>query len=274
MVLRAATKEKLEAFLQRHWTTHEEGGYLDFQTIIPMPAELEGTQSPSDMIELPYLISQMDEEAIIEELRKPSSFMDRRTLTRFNATITIAHFIREDGDQWEDVRAHAEALKDIELAAKLKEYAASDMEKLEQGRVYCENREKFGYSNWYDWRNANWNTKWGAYSCSHSEITKYDGDLATEGWSLEIKFDTAWSPPEPIFGWLASEWEEIDFTVEAIDEGFNFSYEGRSDAGSVHFDGDASDFDPEYDEEDQAMYDRVYGEGSWAQYVADMAEYA
>ena len=42
---------------------------------------------------------------------------------------------------------------------------------------------------WYDWRLANWDTKWDAYDV---EVTDSDPE------NLEIEFNTAWSPPEAI----------------------------------------------------------------------------
>jgi len=51
---------------------------------------------------------------------------------------------------------------------------------------------------WYDWRCTNWGTKWGACEI---EITQDDEDF------LEITFNTAWSPPEPIVEALRSKYE-------------------------------------------------------------------
>ena len=51
---------------------------------------------------------------------------------------------------------------------------------------------------WYDWRNRYWGTKWGACDI---EITQDDEDF------LEITFNTAWSPPEPIVEVLRSKYE-------------------------------------------------------------------
>ena len=51
---------------------------------------------------------------------------------------------------------------------------------------------------WYDWRNQNWGTKWPACDI---EITQDDSDF------LEITFNTAWSPPEPIVHALRSKYE-------------------------------------------------------------------
>ena len=42
---------------------------------------------------------------------------------------------------------------------------------------------------WYDWRLQNWDTKWDAY-----DVYVTDDDPE----SLEIEFNTAWSPPEAI----------------------------------------------------------------------------
>ena len=51
---------------------------------------------------------------------------------------------------------------------------------------------------WYDWRCTNWGTKWGACEI---EINQDDEDF------LEITFNTAWSPPEPIVNELRSRYE-------------------------------------------------------------------
>ena len=42
---------------------------------------------------------------------------------------------------------------------------------------------------WYDWRVINWDTKWDAY-----DVVVTDDDPE----SLEVEFNTAWSPPEAI----------------------------------------------------------------------------
>jgi len=51
---------------------------------------------------------------------------------------------------------------------------------------------------WYDWRCTNWGTKWGACEV---KVTEEDEDF------LEITFNTAWSPPEPIVEALRSKYE-------------------------------------------------------------------
>jgi len=51
-----------------------------------------------------------------------------------------------------------------------------------------QNHMECGYMYWYDWRQDNWDTKWGAYDCS-----KHDVSAGT------ISFDTAWSTPYKVF---------------------------------------------------------------------------
>jgi len=64
------------------------------------------------------------------------------------------------------------------------------------------NIEKHGYPTWYEFANAKWGTKWDA--CEPTHQVNEDG-------SVTIWFDTAWSPPMPIYEKL----EEMGFEVEA-----------------------------------------------------------
>ena len=64
------------------------------------------------------------------------------------------------------------------------------------------NIEKHGFPTWYEFANAKWGTKWEA-----CELT-YEAD---KGGIVTIWFDTAWSPPMPIYAAL----EAMGFEVEA-----------------------------------------------------------
>ena len=52
---------------------------------------------------------------------------------------------------------------------------------------------------WYDWRVQNWDTKWDAY-----DVVVTDDDPE----SVEIEFNTAWSPPEAICHALREKYED------------------------------------------------------------------
>ena len=47
-------------------------------------------------------------------------------------------------------------------------------------------------TDWYNWRNTNWGTKWNAYEVEINWDEEYKE-------CIEINFQTAWSPPEPIY---------------------------------------------------------------------------
>ena len=53
---------------------------------------------------------------------------------------------------------------------------------------------------WYDWRLANWDTKWDAY-----DLTVEDEDPD----QLEVTFNTAWSPPEAICHQIREDYPDV-----------------------------------------------------------------
>lgn len=66
-----------------------------------------------------------------------------------------------------------------------------------------------GFPDWYDWACAKWGTKWNA---SEAEITdNYDG-------YAEIRFTTAWAPPEGIFEELERKFPDLDLSLNYKNE--------------------------------------------------------
>ena len=53
---------------------------------------------------------------------------------------------------------------------------------------------------WYDWRLANWDTKWDAY-----DVNVVDDDPEC----TEIEFNTAWSPPEAICSAIREQYPDV-----------------------------------------------------------------
>lgn len=79
-------------------------------------------------------------------------------------------------------------------------------------------RKKYGTDSWYEWNCDNWGTKWDA-----SEIIM-ERESPTE---LSVKFQTAWSPPEPIFMKLVEKYNvriEGEFETEGYEETYNETY--------------------------------------------------
>lgn len=113
----------------------------------------------------------------------------------------------------------------------------------EEGEVYqairTENVTKYGYKSWYDWRIANWGTKWDV-----------DGDIIHEDEnSCEVVFDSAWSPPIEAYRSL----EEKGFSVRALyyEPGCDFAGLYDTESGEYNLSVEAaliSDIGPELDE--------------------------
>lgn len=68
--------------------------------------------------------------------------------------------------------------------------------------VYQANIEQFGYRSWYDFAAGEWGTKWDV-----GQEVQHERD----GNTLNLSFDTAWSPPVPVF----AKWVDLGFEVEA-----------------------------------------------------------
>lgn len=102
--------------------------------------------------------------------------------------------------------------------------------------------ENHGARSWYEWNIANWGTKWGAYS--FSVVSDAPG-------ALDLKFDTAWAFPEPIFRKLMELYPSLTFAIDCFDEGWNF-------AGTGAF-GPVGNCTYQQEKATDELYERVYG---------------
>jgi len=78
---------------------------------------------------------------------------------------------------------------------------------LEEAQKALDNERLYGVRDWYGWSTANWGTKWNAYN----QEVREDGD---------IKFETAWSTPEPVFAALSIKYPDAEIRVRFADEDF------------------------------------------------------
>lgn len=115
---------------------------------------------------------------------------------------------------------------------------------VEKARTAIRAYEECGHASWYSWAISTWGTKWNAYSF---EL------IAEEDGLLEFSFDTAWSPPEPVFAALAGrpECADLEISIRGFDEGWLFAYRGDIADGC---------YDSEGVEPTRAFYAEVYGE--------------
>ena len=108
------------------------------------------------------------------------------------------------------------------------------------------NREKHGYSNWYDFCVGEWGTKWDVGGQGQS-------DIHPDGKMLHTTFDSAWSPPVNAYVKL----EELGFGVNAMYYEGGMAYAGAYGEGGdeeINLEGmSADDVENHYPEIDEAF---------------------
>ena len=71
---------------------------------------------------------------------------------------------------------------------------------------------QYGATDWYDWCNTHWGTKWGD---SDTEITS---DLSDGNTELRIRYETAWSPASGLIAKISSLYPQLVFSVVSTEE--------------------------------------------------------
>jgi len=89
--------------------------------------------------------------------------------------------------------------------------------------------EQAGAPNWYVWAARNWGTKWNA--CDFKIIREEPG-------RYECRFDTAWSPPKPVYVKLAELFPNLCFEINGWDDQLNFDFQAtvRDGAFNIQYD--------------------------------------
>lgn len=194
---------------------------FDFNEIVPMPELLRQTESSSSLDKGLLVLGRAD---IASDFGLPESLQDQ-----------IDRYLSYDWVKEAGVTDY-ESLKSLLIQ--------NDPKCVEVGLRAIKAYELYGHTSWYGWSIANWGTKWNSYS--FRELSENDGHF-------EFTFETAWSPPEPIFAALADrpEVEGLTITIHAFDEGWNFAFVGSIRDG--FFLGDIV-------EASEALYEDVYGE--------------
>jgi hypothetical protein len=136
-------------------------------------------------------------------------------------------------------------------------YLGSGDEQKELERKTAENREKYGYGNWYDFCVGEWGTKWDVGGDGQT-------DIHPDGKMLHTTFDSAWAPPVNAYDKLT----ELGFGVNAM------YYEGGMAYAGIY---DSENGDEEYNLEgmnSQQVIDDIPAELDEAFGISEcMAEY-
>lgn len=82
-----------------------------------------------------------------------------------------------------------------------------------------QNKEKLGYTSWYDWRISNWGCKWPEnYLYVDQEYTKNDNGTSV----IHFKFETPWGPPIEAFNKISEDYPNILFCLYYEEPGMGF----------------------------------------------------
>jgi Ferredoxin-like domain in Api92-like protein len=81
---------------------------------------------------------------------------------------------------------------------------------------------KHGFNNWYDWKLANWGTKWGAYDAGEWVVSLIDQTKS----GAEISYNTAWSPATAFLINVSKEYPDVIFKHIFSDEEGGASFVG------------------------------------------------
>jgi hypothetical protein len=188
---------------------------LDFNKLIPMPEELNITDGSDTSLGL----------AITEATGAAKAHCDRKLKDYRSYPWAVAAGITTR----EDLLAYAKDKCPTAIAA---------------GRQAADNINKHGCATWYDWSIKNWGTKWNSYSFT---IVRQAEEFC------ELRFDTAWSPPEPVLRELSKRLPDLVLHVCCYDEGGGFALSGVFAAGN----GSLADHDCGV--EGRGIYAAVYG---------------
>ena len=117
------------------------------------------------------------------------------------------------------------------------------------------NLAKYGYKDWYDWANANWDTKWGACNVEFDEDSFFE-----EHNSIILHWESAWSPAVGLLKNISAQFPELVFGMHFTEEadffaGFMVFHKGEMVAEGDH----GMEGQPEYDDDDE-NWDEKYSE--------------
>ncbi len=190
--------ENVEEIIQSHIIKRENGELMfDFDTIEPMPQDLDIEKGSKSNDGFKLHIAKIN--PLIPNLGNKED-----KLLPFDKFLgKMVEMFGEDCIN--NIQRYI--LKPTEIEELKKKYKDDFNSVIELGEKAFTNKEKYGFTDWYDWRLYNWGTKWNA---SNTFIGK--GEPTT------LYFDTAWSPSVPIVEKFAKLHPELKITHEYAEE--------------------------------------------------------
>lgn len=152
---------------------------IDFDKIIPMPESLNGNHSCSEEF-YGKIIMGIASEDDVKEVLADQKIVKKGITTQKR----LVNYLK-------------------------KEFPAAE----EAGKKSLQAFRETGYTNWYDWRCNNWDTKWNA---CETKTVHASTKLA------KICFATAWSPPKKVIMALAKRFPDLSFEMKYWEGGCGF----------------------------------------------------
>lgn len=200
--------------------------------------------------------------AFIRSITNKYGRIDFNNITRMPKSMRIeeSNHVEEMASAIAGVQMARYSIRDIQtpkaLEAEIRKngYKSSYIRKVQQQALMrINNKRLYGFYSWYDWSLEKWGTKWNAYEVEMpvkqkrerikrgykrrgTHIRAYQKRLfkkrlarhAFSGAELVIRFETAWSCPEPIFHEMAKNFPHLEFLIRYADEDMG------SNCGSIH----------------------------------------
>jgi hypothetical protein len=117
--------------------------------------------------------------------------------------------------------------------------------------------------NWYNWRVANWGTKWEVDMEGLQLLDVEDGRARIEGYA-----DSAWGPPLEAFQAYANANDDVNMELKYFEPGMSFMGVWDTEGGDAYFD-DVGDMLEITEEEDAVVYELLEHFDVWSWYDAD-----
>ena len=118
------------------------------------------------------------------------------------------------------------------------------------------NLAKYGYKDWYDWANANWDTKWGACNVDFDE-NRFEENST----SIDIHWESAWSPAVGLVKNISAQFPELVFGMHFTEEANFFAGYMVFHNGEIVAEGDhGMEGQPEYDDDNDEKYEEEMSE--------------
>jgi hypothetical protein len=183
--------DSLDSCRRAHFSSES----FDFNSVIPMPAELNIEEGSS--VTTGY-------EALFGDWTVPAKFWTWKE----SAAKLRYPFPLESREQ---------------LLACIRSLDCAEMY-LAPARQYHENIEKYGFGSWYGWCKKNWGSKWNAE----------DSRVHTETGRITVRFTAASAFPKPLVKALSKEWPALEVRVQYVDEHLRWGGDYVLKAGREH----------------------------------------